>query len=186
MWERLDRMLGNSRWLHTFPFTLISHLAMSSSDHRPLLCSIQNAESPKRSLFRFQNMWILHPNFIEKIAKNKVLNMEIEVKRGVCSEFDLHKANEELLMQINYSKHFLKQKAAVTKFTVGDRNSSFYNACNNFRRKNKMILSITDYNGHCLSDDDAVAQDVVCHFHDIFNDQPTSRTQINTELLSDC
>ncbi|XP_020592225.1 uncharacterized protein LOC110032805 [Phalaenopsis equestris] len=212
MWERLDRMLGNSRWFQTFPFTIVSHLVMSGSDHKPLICSIQNVESPKRSPFRFQNMWTLQSHFIGEIAKKKVaahlqqwnwnpfgnihenlitaqnkgLNMEKGFQRGVNSEVYLHKANEELLMQINYSESFLKLKVAVTKFTEGDSNSSFYRACINFRRKNNMILYITDSTGLCLSDADVIALDAINYFQNLFNDQPSSRTQINAELLSDC
>ncbi|XP_020580415.1 uncharacterized protein LOC110024660 [Phalaenopsis equestris] len=69
MWERLDRMLGNSKWVQTFPFTVISHLTMADSDHRPLLCTIQNVESPFKAPFRFQNMWTLHPQFVEVVGK---------------------------------------------------------------------------------------------------------------------
>ncbi|XP_020587175.1 uncharacterized protein LOC110029262 [Phalaenopsis equestris] len=176
---------------------------MAGSDHRPLLYSIQNVEGPKHSPFRFQNMWVLHLDFLGEVkkvwitdkdknpwinlwrlqknvasqlkkwnwnsfgnvndnlkaAKDKVLAMEIEFQRGEVSEKELHKANEELLMQIMYFENFLKQKAAVTKFTEGDRNSSYYHACINYRRKCNMILSITDSEGNCFSDAGTIAQD---------------------------
>ncbi|XP_020597397.1 uncharacterized protein LOC110037159 [Phalaenopsis equestris] len=230
MWERLDRLLGNSKWLQTFPFTIISHLAMSGSDHSSLPYSIQNNESPKCSPFRFQNMWTLHPEFLVEIEKvwssnggvnpwmnlwhlqkkvaahlqkwnwnkfgnihdnltatqNKVLNLEKGFQRGVNSEIELHRVNEELLVHINFSENFLKQMAAITKFIEGNRNSSFYHACINFKRKCNMILSITDSIGKCLVDADAIAQDAVNYFQNLFNSQPSSRSHINTELLSDC
>ncbi|XP_020592251.1 uncharacterized protein LOC110032829 [Phalaenopsis equestris] len=205
MWERLDRMMGDSNWVQTIPCTIITHLAMAGSDHRPLLCTIQNAEKPKNAPFRFQNMWTLHPHFIEAVykvwraegnsnpwvrlwilqkkvaahlkkwnwktignlnknlttAQSNVIRMEKNFQMGLNSEADLHKASEELLMQTNYTECFLKQKAAVTRFIDGDRKTSYYYACINFRRKNNMILSIHDSNGKVVTDAEDIAIDAI-------------------------
>ena len=42
--ERLDRMLGNSGWLDLFPNSLVHHLKLRGSDHRPLLVELLQAD----------------------------------------------------------------------------------------------------------------------------------------------
>ncbi|XP_020595507.1 uncharacterized protein LOC110035594 [Phalaenopsis equestris] len=204
MWERLDRLMGNSKWVQTFPCTIVTHLAMTGSDHRPLLCTIQIAEKPKNAPFRFQNMWTLHPQFVDEVCKvwradgnsnpwvklwilqkkvaahlkkwnweifgninenlstaqSNVIKMEKNFQMGLNSEAELHKASEELLMQTNFTECFLKQKAVVTRFIDGDRNTGYYHACINFRRKNNMILSIQDSNGNVDNDAEDIATDI--------------------------
>ncbi|XP_020595495.1 uncharacterized protein LOC110035583 [Phalaenopsis equestris] len=98
--------------------------------------------------WNWDTIGIIHENLIN--TQSKVINMEKIFQRGLNSEVDLHKANEELLMQINYSESFLKQKAAF------------------------------------LFDAEAIAQDAVHYFQNLFNDQSSSRAQINIELFSDC
>ncbi|XP_020595398.1 uncharacterized protein LOC110035510 [Phalaenopsis equestris] len=230
MWERLDRMMGNSKWVQTFPCTIITHLAMAYSEHSPLLCTIQNTKKPNKAPFKFQNMWTVHPLFVEEVykvwraegnsnpwlklwilqkivaahikkwnretfgninenlstAQSNVIRREKNFQMGLNSEADLHKASEELLMQTNYTKCFLKQKAAVTRFIEGDRNTSYYHACINFRRKNNMILSINDSHGKVLTDAENIAIDVVNYFQNIFMDQSTERAPIKVELFSEC
>ncbi|KAL5547865.1 hypothetical protein UlMin_003096 [Ulmus minor] len=63
--ERLDRMLGNSGWLDLFPNSLVHHLSLWGSDHRPLLVEILRAEETtnigkiwKRGGFHFEEAWV--------------------------------------------------------------------------------------------------------------------------------
>ncbi|XP_020594511.1 uncharacterized protein LOC110034571 [Phalaenopsis equestris] len=196
MWERLDRILGNSKWVQAFPFTVISHLAMAGSDHRSLLCTIQNAESPLRAPFRFQNMWTLHPQFMDVVGKvwrsegdtNPWINLWKLLKK-VASKLrqwnwdTIGNIHENLIQAQN---KVIKGKAAVTKFMEEDRNSRYYHACINFRRKNNMILSIQDSAGQVLTDAEYIAQDAVNYFQNIFKEQSPSRAQIKMDTFSDC
>ncbi|KAL5543310.1 hypothetical protein UlMin_007094 [Ulmus minor] len=63
--ERLDRMLGNSGWLDLFPNSLIHHLSLRGSDHRPLLVELLRADEStkiakicKRGQFHFEEAWV--------------------------------------------------------------------------------------------------------------------------------
>ncbi|XP_020595857.1 uncharacterized protein LOC110035886 [Phalaenopsis equestris] len=176
------------------------------SDHRPLLCTIQNAEKPKNAPFRFQNMWTLHPQFVEEVGKvaahlkkwnwenfgninenltnaqSNVIKMEKNFQMGLNSEAALHKASEELLMHTSFTELFLKQKAAVTRFIDDDRNTGYYHACINFRRKNNMILSIHDSNGNVVTDAEDIATDAIQYFQKIFRDQSTERSHIKIPM----
>ncbi|XP_020599171.1 uncharacterized protein LOC110038624 [Phalaenopsis equestris] len=120
-----------------------------------------------------------------KTAQNKVLCTEEDFQRGLKTEIELHKANEELLAQITYHETFLKKKAAMTKFTEGDRNSSFFHVCINFKRKCNMILEIKNSEGIKLTKADDIALDAVNFFQQLFNTHPTIRTCIDANLFAE-
>ena len=64
IFERLDRGFGNDEWLTKYPNSCIWHLPRISSDHAPILCTMDNI--PKLSgvkPFRFEPMWIQDPSF---------------------------------------------------------------------------------------------------------------------------
>ncbi|KAL5541681.1 hypothetical protein UlMin_009391 [Ulmus minor] len=63
--ERLDMMLGNSGWLDIFPNSLVHHLNLWGSDHRPLLVELLRADESsivgknwKRGRFHFEDAWV--------------------------------------------------------------------------------------------------------------------------------
>ncbi|XP_042450686.1 uncharacterized protein LOC122035343 [Zingiber officinale] len=62
IWKRLDRVLISSSWNVKDYGVRIEHLNRATSDHCPLLISFPSI-SPSVSSFRFQRMWINHPNF---------------------------------------------------------------------------------------------------------------------------
>ncbi|XP_061993882.1 uncharacterized protein LOC133711805 [Rosa rugosa] len=67
--EKLDRALGNLEWLEAWQVMECSTLAKSTSDHCPILLSFQRFALPCHSPFRFQNMWLQHPNFLQLIRE---------------------------------------------------------------------------------------------------------------------
>ena len=63
--ERLDRMLGNGGWLDLFPNSLVHHLNLRGSDHRPLLVELLRVNESssigkvwKRGRFHFEEAWV--------------------------------------------------------------------------------------------------------------------------------
>lgn len=54
--ERLDRGVANVDWITLFPHASILHLPAILSDHKPLLSTDINTNSPKP--FRFESMWL--------------------------------------------------------------------------------------------------------------------------------
>ncbi|KAF7833960.1 reverse transcriptase [Senna tora] len=66
--ERLDRFLGNAKWISLFPNSLVSHLPKVKSDHNPIL--LNSHYSPKtfgKRPFRCERIWINHPDFKELV-----------------------------------------------------------------------------------------------------------------------
>lgn len=67
VWRKLDRVLFNSSWLHTFSCTTVKLLSRAISDHSPLLYKCSNPISVPSS-FKFQDMWVKHSDFLSVVA----------------------------------------------------------------------------------------------------------------------
>ncbi|XP_021833608.1 uncharacterized protein LOC110773399 [Prunus avium] len=65
IWKRLDRGLSNISWRLLFPEAHLSHLTRVNSDHCPIMIRLDSNHSCNRDSipFRFQAMWLSHPDF---------------------------------------------------------------------------------------------------------------------------
>ncbi|KAL5565680.1 hypothetical protein UlMin_028844 [Ulmus minor] len=75
--ERLDRMLGNSGWSDMFPNSIVHHLRLWGSDHRPLLIEVLKdgevsslGKSLRRGRFHFEEAWADEPECRDTILKH--------------------------------------------------------------------------------------------------------------------
>lgn len=65
--ERLDRSFANAQWKILFPQASIVHLTAIHLDHKPLLFNSNPNPYPLPKPFRFETMWIDHPDTIHVI-----------------------------------------------------------------------------------------------------------------------
>lgn len=70
MKQRLDRFFVNLAWRDIFSKNTITHGILKESDHRPILVEAWSTSASVKGNFRFQNMWILHLNFLEEVQNN--------------------------------------------------------------------------------------------------------------------
>ena len=62
--ERIDRCFANPLWRVHYSEKAVTHLPRTYSDHHPVLIKLWKPETDRANrLFRFQNMWLLHPKF---------------------------------------------------------------------------------------------------------------------------
>ena len=62
--ERIDRCFANPLWRVLYPEAAVTHLPRTYSDHHPVLIELWKPEPDKANRpFRFQSMWLLHPEF---------------------------------------------------------------------------------------------------------------------------
>lgn len=104
--------------------TNVFSLTMETSDHVPCLISISIA-IPKSQIFRFENYWLLHENFMEQVslgwhtdffhsdaakmitAKFKNLRKELKVWKKTLSNLKQNIANVKLVLDfINFLEDF--------------------------------------------------------------------------------
>lgn len=62
--ERLDRCLGNQKWISSFPNYVVKHLVNSSSDHSPLFLYTDPINKPFCKRFIFDAAWIFDTSYI--------------------------------------------------------------------------------------------------------------------------
>lgn len=68
--QRLDRALANPEWHFLFPKANVTHLPRTHLDHCPILLTLHH--NPLNSLtcpFRFESIWLSHPEFPSVIAQ---------------------------------------------------------------------------------------------------------------------
>lgn len=66
VWRKLDRYFFNVAWLTFLPNCSVELLSRATSDHNPLLLSIAPPIQTKK-VFRFQNMWLQRPSFLDVV-----------------------------------------------------------------------------------------------------------------------
>lgn len=68
VWSKLDRVLINSVWLRDHRFISSEYLGMrEESDHKPCIVKLCRESVARKGMFRFFNMWTMHPDFIEVV-----------------------------------------------------------------------------------------------------------------------
>ncbi|OVA14191.1 Endonuclease/exonuclease/phosphatase [Macleaya cordata] len=76
IWVRLDRVLTNYFWIHTFPPIVVNHLTRVCSDHSPLLVMTHKRSKRGPSPFRFQRMWVTHDTYDDFLRVNWKIEVE--------------------------------------------------------------------------------------------------------------
>lgn len=122
--ERLDWIFTSSNWTNSYPVTYATTMSMEPSYHSPCIISIQTA-IPKRTLFRFENYWLEHPNFLQLVQDNwsqqnnltdraKVINAKFKNLRRV---FKARKLNLGVLnLEIDRLKLVINFFEAIEEF----------------------------------------------------------------------
>ncbi|RVW50733.1 putative ribonuclease H protein [Vitis vinifera] len=114
--KRLDRFLFSSEWDTFFSQSFQEALPRWTSDHSPI-CLETNPLKWGPTPFRFENMWLLHPEFKEKF---RVWWQECRVKGGK----DLKKKElEDVLLKEEVQ---WRQKSRVKWIKEGDCNSNSF------------------------------------------------------------
>eukprot|EP00253_Pinus_taeda_P033628 PITA_33628 len=92
-------------------------LPFGGSDHWPIQLELEGFDSPKNKPFRFENIWLSHPDFINNIEKwwaedlqIQGMNMFILYKRLQRIKFRLKESNKEVFGNI-----FVEKKAVEAK-----------------------------------------------------------------------
>ncbi|KAL5543298.1 hypothetical protein UlMin_011008 [Ulmus minor] len=131
--ERLDRMLGNCGWLDLFPNSLVHHLNLRGSDHRPLLVELLRADERaiigknwKRGRFHFEEAWADEEecsNIIkEHWSCNPIANLD-----GVANKLRLCASDLEGWNLENFSRLKIQVRKAKAAFDRIDKNLSSLN-----------------------------------------------------------
>ncbi|XP_075096320.1 uncharacterized protein LOC142174426 [Nicotiana tabacum] len=70
IFKRLDRILANAEFQQMFAGLEVIHLSKISSDHCPMMLSVQASTVPIKRSFKFLNFWTKNPTFKNTVAEN--------------------------------------------------------------------------------------------------------------------
>ncbi|XP_070045342.1 uncharacterized protein [Nicotiana tomentosiformis] len=184
IFKRLDRILVNLPFQNLFPTIKVEHLIRIGSGHAPLYMSYGEQRSNYIKPFTFLNFWAKHENFKEKLKRVKaalakwskntygdifkqlairedivrVKEMLFEEEPTVENRIVLQKAQAELKSYLSIEEQYWKQKAGITWFTEGDRNTRFFYNYVNGKRKKLQLKRIQDNNGAWVENRKALAK----------------------------
>ncbi|XP_019429755.1 PREDICTED: uncharacterized protein LOC109337271 [Lupinus angustifolius] len=67
--KRLDRSMCNNEWIDSWPQVVCCTLPRISSDHHPILLNSDSGQSGVQAQFKFQKMWLHHPNCAKVVVE---------------------------------------------------------------------------------------------------------------------
>lgn len=68
IWSRIDWALINNSWMAAYPTLYVETLQEHLSDHRPLWIRFDRDMAQRNREFRFSNMWMAHPDYLQIVA----------------------------------------------------------------------------------------------------------------------
>ncbi|XP_060182538.1 uncharacterized protein LOC132612249 [Lycium barbarum] len=173
IFKRLDRCLGNFELQHLFPGLEITHLIKFGSDHSPLLIECkQELKKMKQVLSQWSKS--TYGDIFQQIT-----NLEEVIKaHEALFESNPSYANREKLMKVQVEftrvlyleEEFWKQKAGMSWFQDGDKNSKLFHAYVKGRRKILQLKRIQNSQGQWLDNEEEIAEEAVGFFQAQFHE----------------
>ncbi|XP_019234732.1 PREDICTED: uncharacterized protein LOC109215172 [Nicotiana attenuata] len=190
IFKRLDKCLANAEFQQMLPTIEVSHLSKTGSDHSPMLLKGSADEIPVKKAFRFLNFWTKHPSFQDVVKENWKLDCGRSIHHKIASleevvlvhetEFErnpsvqnrerLQKVQGELIRYLALEEEFWKQKAGMTLFQDGDRNTKFFHAQVNGRRKRLQLKRIQNNESNWIEDSNELAEEAVSFYQKQFHE----------------
>ncbi|KAL5563396.1 hypothetical protein UlMin_033143 [Ulmus minor] len=192
--ERLDMMLRNSGWLDLFPNSLVHHLNLRGSDHRPLLVKLLQADecsiigkSWKRGRFHFEEAWAdeeecsniikSHWNFSPTTNLVGVAN-----KLHLCAT-DLEGWNLESFSRYKEERYW-RQRSKDLWLKCGDRNSKFFHQKASAHKFKNSITGLVDNNEKWCDEEEGMAHIIENYFDTLFSSSSPSSVDFDRVLDS--
>ncbi|XP_075104795.1 uncharacterized protein LOC107830035 [Nicotiana tabacum] len=145
IFKRLDRCLANLQFQQTFPGIEVQHLSKTGSDHSPMYLKCDIETTPIKKPFKFLNFWVKHATFKDVVKENwtadfsanpyilfnhKLKRLKKALSLWRMNKERLQKVQPELIKCLALEEKYWQQKAGMTWFKEGDRNSKFFHAQN--------------------------------------------------------
>ncbi|KAL5574256.1 hypothetical protein UlMin_023853 [Ulmus minor] len=160
--ERLDRMLGNSGWSDLFPNSIVHHLRLWGSNHRPLLVEVlKDGEEIKKKTIAFN-----------------------QVDRALSSSnWQTHQRLERALEALQYKEErYWQQRSKDLWLKNGDRNSKFFHRKASARKVKNSITGLLNNNDVWCEDKEGIANIAESYFHNIFSSSSPHSSDLDMVL----
>ncbi|XP_059431505.1 uncharacterized protein LOC132165008 [Corylus avellana] len=169
--ERLDRGVANLIWRDLFPEVEVMVENTVCSDHTPLMLCLKGIRRNGMGLrrFRYEAAWRS-----EEGLQKRLQVLQGREEHGVGEETKAAKKELELLLE--KSDIHWKQRAKIDWMRHVDRNTKFYHACANARRKSNTIYVIKDAEERLCTAEVEVQSAFINYFTDLFTSDSTGNT----------
>ncbi|OMO67823.1 reverse transcriptase [Corchorus capsularis] len=172
VYERLDRCLASTDCVDRFGFTFEEHELTLVSDHLPLILHI--LDKPELPIqigrqFRFENIWAEHEDSAAIVNEG----WTDSACEGVPDQ--LYKCGN-LLQRWNQDVFGNRSKSLWLR--DGDRNTKYFHAVANQRKRRNFITSVTDDAGEVHCDQDSITRIIMDYYQSIFSSDNPNRNDI--------
>ncbi|XP_070039385.1 uncharacterized protein [Nicotiana tomentosiformis] len=134
IFKGLDRCLANMELQQIFPGLEVTHLSKIGSDHCPMLLKCDIEANPIKKPFRFLNFWVKNETFKSVVKAN--WHVDFMTDPFILFNYKLKKLKKaQLIRYLAIEEEFWKQKSGMAWFKEGNRNTKFFYAQVNGRRK---------------------------------------------------
>uniref|UniRef100_A0A803QCP7 Reverse transcriptase n=1 Tax=Cannabis sativa TaxID=3483 RepID=A0A803QCP7_CANSA len=164
IFERLDRVCGNSDWFEMFSHAIVKHLDCINSDHCPLLLTEKDPSSRMyhtarwKFRFHFESAWADDEEFTE------IIQPELEHKQNIV----LHKEEK-----------FWKQRSRAIWLKEGDKNTKLFHRKASNRKAKNTIKGLVDERLNWVTVNRHMGKVACDYFKNLF----TSNRATDEELL---
>ncbi|XP_042942951.1 uncharacterized protein LOC122277140 [Carya illinoinensis] len=145
--ERLDKTVVNPEWLNIYKEVWVEIVVVSSSDHKPLIVHVLNQTNRSWGRQKALNMrWSKKRKLggdKEIEAKTKLLQ-RLQTEENNNNTAEIRKVKEDLNVLLEMENLKWKQIAKCNWCKYEDRNSKYFYACANQRRKKNWIRAVED------------------------------------------
>ncbi|XP_060170493.1 uncharacterized protein LOC132601431 [Lycium barbarum] len=174
IFKRSDRCLGNQALQNLFPNFEVEHLIKQGSDHNPLAISTRSSSTPIKKPFRFLNFWVEHESFLDVVKENwqewhsadPFFNFQNKLKKR-----RLQKVQAGLIRFYAIEEKFWKQKTGMQWFADGDRNTKFFHAHVNGKRRRLQLKRIQDHGGDWVEAEEDIVEEAIRFYSDQFREE---------------
>ncbi|KAL5540368.1 hypothetical protein UlMin_043037 [Ulmus minor] len=175
--ERLDRMLGNSGWSDMFPNSIVHHLRLWGSDHRPLLIEVLkdgNLDEVANKLHQCASdllRWNLEKfRWLREEVKKKTIAFNQADRALSSANWKTHQRLERELEALKYKEEkYWQQRLKDMWLKSGDRNSKFFHRKASARRAKNSIVGLFDSNEKWCEDKEGIAHIAESYFTNLFS-----------------
>ncbi|XP_060200436.1 uncharacterized protein LOC132628686 [Lycium barbarum] len=174
----LDRCLGNQALQNCFPNLEVEHLIKQGSDHSPLLVNMRaNSRPLSFTVGRALSKWSrdTYGYIFKQIATLEevvqVHEQEFEQNPTGLNRERLQRVQADLIRFYAIEEKFWRQKAGMQWFQDGDRNTKFFHAHVNGKRRKLQLQRIQYHTGTWLDTEEEIAQEAIRFLFDQFKEE---------------
>ncbi|XP_075076322.1 uncharacterized protein LOC142162982 [Nicotiana tabacum] len=179
IFKRLDRCLVNVEFQQIFPGIEVKHLSKTGSDHSPIANPYILFNHKLKKLKKALSLWskATFGDIFQKIASMEEVVMvheaEFEANPTGMNRERLQKVQAELIKCLALEEKYWQQKAGMTWFKEGDRNTKFFHAQVRGRRKRLQLNRIQNSGGTWIEEEQEIAEEAIKFYEEQFTEAAT-------------